>query len=130
MALTRTERDELERALNERRKALESEVDADTAKSREDVFSETAGPVADPCDEATADAISTVEIAELSRDLNELTDINAALARLRESSYGLCIGCGGEIELERLRSQPAASRCFACQSVYERTFAQPSRSNL
>jgi DnaK suppressor protein len=130
MALTKEQRDELERAMRKRREALEAESHADAAKSREDVFSQTAGSVADSGDEATADLISDLENAELSRDLHELQEIDAALVRLREGRYGVCAGCGGEIDLERLQSEPAASRCIDCQRVYEKTFAQPSQPSL
>ena len=130
MSLTREQHDELERALIERREALEAESHADAEESRGEVFSETAGPVADSGDAATADLIADLESAELSRDLQELKEIDAALARMRDDSYGVCIDCRGEIDLERLRSEPAASRCFDCQRVHEKTFAHPSQANL
>jgi DnaK suppressor protein len=130
MALTPKQLDELKRALIKRREALEAETHADAAKSREDVFSETAGPVADSGDEATADLISDVENAELSRDLQELREIDAALARMSKGNYGTCTDCGGEIALERLRRQPAATRCIGCQGAYEKKFLQPSKPTL
>jgi len=130
MALTPKQLDELKRALTKRREALEAETHADAAKAREDVFSQTAGPVADSGDEATADLISDVENAELSRDLQELREVDAALARMGQGSYGTCIDCRSEIDLERLRREPAARRCFACQSAYERKFVQPGKPTL
>jgi len=130
MALTPKQLDELKRALTKRREALEAETHADAAKAREDVFSQTAGPVADSGDEATADLISDVENAELSRDLQELREVDAALARMSQGSYGTCIDCRSEIDLERLRREPAARRCFACQSAYERKFVQPGKPTL
>src|SRR3974390_2771123 len=105
---------ELEQILTKRRELLESEAHADASKAREDVYSETAGPVTDTGDEATADLISDVENAELSRDLDELREIDSALERMRAASYGTCVECSGEIGLERLRRQPTALRCFAC----------------
>ena len=130
MPLTAKQLDELKRALIKRREALEAETHADAAKSRDDVFSETAGPVADTGDEAAADLISDIENAELSRDLEELREIDAALDRMDKGSYGTCSDCGGEIELERLRRGPAARRCFACQSTHEKTFLQPAKPKL
>jgi len=121
---------ELEQALTRRRELLESEAHADASKARGDVYSETAGPVADTGDEATADLISDVENAELSRDLDELREIDSALERMRAGSYGTCLECRGEIGLERLRRQPTALRCFDCQSVFEKTFLQPGRPTL
>jgi len=121
---------ELEKALTQRRESLESEAHADASKAREDVYSETTGPVADTGDEASADLISDVENAELSRDLDELREIDSALERITAGSYGTCIECGGEIGMERLRRQPAALRCFDCQSVFEKTFLQPNKPTL
>jgi RNA polymerase-binding transcription factor len=130
MTLNSRQLDELKRALTKRREALETETHADAEKAREDVFSETVGPVTDAADEAAADLISDIENAELARDLQELRDIDAALARIGKGSYGTCIDCGGEIDLERLRREPTAARCFACQSVHEKTFLQPGKARL
>ncbi len=130
MPLTQMQRAELERTMMRRREALEAESHADAEKLREDVFSETAGPVADVGDEATADLITDVENAELERDLAELRSLEAALARLREGRYGVCVHCGGEIEFARLQREPAAIRCFECQSAFEKTFAHPGQPRL
>jgi RNA polymerase-binding protein DksA len=130
MALTPEQLDELKAALTKRREALEAEAHADAEKSREDVFSETAGPVADSGDEAAADLIADVENAELSRDLQELREIDAALARMSQGRYGTCTDCRSDIDLERLRRKPAAVRCFDCQRVHERTFLQPGKPTL
>ena len=130
MPLTPEQLQQLKGALTKRREALETEVHADAAKAREDVFSQTTGPVADTGDEATADLISDVENAELSRDLQELREIDAALARMAKGSYGICIDCRSEISVERLRREPTAVRCFDCQTVHERTFLQPGKPTL
>jgi DnaK suppressor protein len=130
MTLTREQLQELERALTQRRESLEAETHADAAKSREDVFSETTGPVTDTGDEAAADIISDVDNAELSRDLQELREVEAALALMRDGGYGTCADCGGEIDLERLHREPAARRCIDCQSVREKTFPQPGKPTL
>jgi RNA polymerase-binding transcription factor len=130
MPLTHGQLQELKGALTKRREFLEAEAHADAAKAREDVYSKTTGPVADTGDEATADLISDVENAELSRDLQELREIDSALARMTGGNYGTCIDCGGDIGLERLRREPAATRCFACQSAHEKKFLQPGRPTL
>ena len=130
MPLTPEQLQELKGALTKRREILEAEAHADATKAREDVYSQTTGPVADTGDEATADLISDVENAELSRDLQELREIDSALARMSAGSYGTCVDCGGEIGIDRLRSEPTASRCFACQSAYERKFVQPGKPTL
>ena len=40
-----------------------------------------------------------------------LADINSALNRIEEGTYGLCKVCGEEIESDRLEANPAASTC-------------------
>jgi DnaK suppressor protein len=44
----------------------------------------------------------------------ELEDIDAALQRIRDGRYGLCLACGGPIGLQRLRAIPEARYCLAC----------------
>jgi RNA polymerase-binding transcription factor DksA len=38
--------------------------------------------------------------------------------------YGVCDACDSPIEIERLRATPFASRCFDCQSAFERNHVQ------
>ncbi len=44
----------------------------------------------------------------------ELTDIEAALARIEQGRYGRCLSCGGPMGLQRLRAIPEARYCVAC----------------
>ena len=46
--------------------------------------------------------------------------VERALERLREGSYGICEGCGRRIPEARLRYQPAATRCVECQAHWDR----------
>jgi DnaK suppressor protein len=43
-----------------------------------------------------------------------LTEIESALRRLDDGSYGICLTCGHEIAVERLDALPAAAYCVAC----------------
>jgi DnaK suppressor protein len=49
----------------------------------------------------------------------ELASVNAALARLKAGSYGLCLDCDDPIPEQRLLALPAASYCASCQSSHE-----------
>ena len=42
-------------------------------------------------------------------------DINWAFARIREGTYGNCVGCGNEIELRKLEAVPWSKLCVVCQ---------------
>ncbi len=44
-----------------------------------------------------------------------LSEIDAALKRIEDGTYGTCVNCGGEIPRERLEAQPWASLCIDCK---------------
>jgi len=46
-----------------------------------------------------------------------LDDVEAALARLDDGSYGRCSSCGSAIDEERLVEMPATSRCASCATA-------------
>jgi RNA polymerase-binding transcription factor DksA len=60
----------------------------------------------------------------------ELRDIDAARARLKNHSYGICMSCGDDIGFERLRAYPTAKRCLPCQQQRERTYAHGGTPTL
>ena len=45
-----------------------------------------------------------------------LEEIDAALKRLDDGTYGICVDCSGPIASERLEALPTAARCLQCQS--------------
>ncbi|MGH9101403.1 MAG: TraR/DksA family transcriptional regulator [Acidimicrobiales bacterium] len=45
-----------------------------------------------------------------------LAEVEAAIARLAEGTYGRCERCGQPIAPARLEAKPAARRCIACVS--------------
>jgi hypothetical protein len=49
-----------------------------------------------------------------STALRELAEIEAALGRLAEGSYGTCQSCGGPMGLQRIRAIPEARFCVGC----------------
>lgn len=44
----------------------------------------------------------------------ELTQINKALVRIAEGTYGECTGCGAEIGEQRLQALPHTEFCIRC----------------
>ncbi len=54
------------------------------------------------------------------RESAELVAIEAALQRIADGSYGLCLQCGTSIPTARLHAQPTAERCVGCQDAQER----------
>lgn len=53
--------------------------------------------------------------ARLQEVEEQLGDIDAALHRLDEGTYGTCQSCGRAIPDERLEADPTARRCADCQ---------------
>jgi len=47
-------------------------------------------------------------------------EIDAALSRIEEGVYGVCVACGGGINEERLEALPWATKCIRCKRVEER----------
>lgn len=44
----------------------------------------------------------------------EVAQIDAALARLDDGHYGICVDCEAPIAPRRLRALPSATRCIRC----------------
>ena len=53
-------------------------------------------------------------------DRNTLQLIEAALARMKAGSYGLCASCENEIQVKRLDAVPWTKHCLACQEKQEK----------
>jgi RNA polymerase-binding transcription factor DksA len=53
-----------------------------------------------------------------------LDEIDLALARLDDGSYGVCAGCSNEIPPRRLQALPFATLCVSCQSVADKKLAR------
>ncbi|MGH8733108.1 MAG: TraR/DksA family transcriptional regulator [Burkholderiales bacterium] len=45
------------------------------------------------------------------------SELKAALEKLRQPDYGICIECGKDIEYVRLQAQPFALHCAACSRL-------------
>jgi RNA polymerase-binding transcription factor DksA len=50
---------------------------------------------------------------------DEARNVDLALQRLAEGSYGTCVDCGKEIPAARLEAAPEAIRCIDDQNRYE-----------
>ena len=81
--------------------------------------------------ENTADTMDEVRLAEerdlatriLERDFTDIRLVEAALTRIKNGTYGLCLRCDETISLNRLRVLPHAAFCVNCQEAAERNGA-------
>ena len=63
---------------------------------------------------ATKSLIEDLELDTRQRRFKLLSDIEFALQRLREGTYGTCESCGEEISERRLHALPWAQLCLEC----------------
>jgi len=117
-------------ALRTRRDELAPRLRRSVARTRDESYVALARDGTDSGDFAVAASVAEVGSAEVDRQLGELRQLEDALTRIADGSYGRCMECGVDIASERLRAQPAAMRCIDCQSVYERTHAHPRARRL
>jgi DnaK suppressor protein len=93
------------------RKALAGEL-ADLRK----ISSDAAGDSADVAFDSGSDEISS-QLAEL--EARELNQIERALARMKQGTYGICEVCQGKIPVARLNALPYSTTCIECQREME-----------
>ncbi|HTX29255.1 MAG TPA: TraR/DksA family transcriptional regulator [Streptosporangiaceae bacterium] len=72
-----------------------------------------------------ADAGSTLSEADRTEAIlhsarAQRAEVEAALGRIEENSYGRCVDCGQEIPEGRLDARPDAARCVGCQGKHAR----------
>ena len=89
-----------------------------------DPVSDSSGISSDQADDA--DAVENAErMNAITRNSQVLLNqVNAALHRIAEGTYGTCDTCGREIAPRRLEALPYATHCIDCQAKAEHT-AQP-----
>lgn len=74
--------------------------------------------VGDEVEDNVFEMATQEEQADAEKNLEELLErTKAAIKRINDSSYGRCLSCGREIELERLKAAPEAEECLECVKV-------------
>jgi len=97
-------RDELRRRLGGELKDLRSSKTAEI------------GDAADLAFDSGSEEVSS-QLAEL--ESRELSQIERALARLKQGTYGVCEGCQRRIPVTRLNALPFSTTCIECQREME-----------
>jgi DnaK suppressor protein len=60
----------------------------------------------------------------LERNSNRLREVRAALRRMDEGTFGVCVDCEADINPRRLTAVPWTPTCIACQEAAERASAE------
>lgn len=73
-----------------------------------------------PADVASEQTQREVSLSMLEQIESELTDVERAMRKLDDGSYGTCEACGKAIESARLEAVPTARYCMEDQARAER----------
>jgi len=108
---------ELKMRLEARRRQLVHEVHVKMRDARTDVALER--DVLDQAESSEVDTQGEIGFALIQMKAETLNQIDTALRRLGEGTYGDCFECGEEIAQARLRALPFAVRCRDCEEACE-----------
>jgi len=75
--------------------------------------------VKDSVDLSLVDVNKEIAFRLTERESQIVADIDQALLRIREGSYGICARCGKPIDERRLEAVPTARYDAACQAIIE-----------
>lgn len=106
--------DDVRTMLEARRSELADELDELTATPRDPAATVSFGK---RIGDGTAEAVERIAATSAARSLAaKAEEIDRALEKLDEDSYGHCDTCGGSIPAERLEAMPWATQCVGCAS--------------
>jgi RNA polymerase-binding transcription factor len=112
-------RDALRKMLMERRQEVLKEIEQLIGHRLSDEAQQRVDSVPDVGDQALLDSERGRDISILEMRNKLRQNIDEALVRLDEGTYGICSDCGVEISEKRLKAIPFARRCVACQEKVE-----------
>jgi DnaK suppressor protein len=104
--------------------AHKAQLEAERARLLEEI-----GEAIEAPDQMTygSQAAAASQVFEQQRDLalreravQHLAQVDAALARLRDGTFGRCARCGRPIAPDRLEALPWAAHCIDCQTAIDR----------
>ena len=86
--------------------------------------------VKDVADQSVKDVNQEIEYRLSERASQVIADIDQALLRIDEGSYGVCARCGKEIPERRLDVIPTARYDAECQSIIEQSSGEDEHATL
>ena len=109
----------LRKILMDRRQEVMKEIDGLLGNRMSDEYQRRVDSAPDVGDQALLDTERVRDISLLEMRNKMRQQIDEALAKLEEGTYGRCADCKVEISEKRLRTVPFARRCVACQEKEE-----------
>ena len=116
--VTPVQREMLEAGLTQRRTQLDAQLAGQLAgESRAEHARELLQQDSDDLRHRSEDR--EVDMARTDQDMRELGAVSEALRRIQTAGYGVCADCEVPIPFERLKVEPWALRCVACERTRE-----------
>ncbi len=109
--------------LAKRQLALENvqQIEKDTLKkSPRDASGDLSGYTHHMADMASDNYDTEMSLNLASGEQRLLREIDEALKRMEEGTYGDCLDCGKKITQQRLKAVPSATHCIGCQEKLEK----------
>ena len=106
----------------ERLLALRARLRGDTTQMEDDALKDhakTTSITTDVAELGSDNADQELTLSLLGSDQDALDQIEAALQRIEDGSYGQCEECGAKIPKSRLEAIPYAAQCVRCASQQE-----------
>lgn len=97
--------------------ARKLELEQELARSSKEKFSDD--QVQDPGDQALTSTMESLRSSLQDTRIDEFNRIVKALTMIEEGTYGICVDCELPISDKRLKLYPDATRCLACQEIFE-----------
>ena len=116
----------LQEMLLRKKKEIETRVTEELGVKMTEDISSTLGPAMDEGDLSNLEAGRDLDYGLLTMYTQTLKNIEHALERLDDGTYGTCEECGTEIVEKRLQVMPFARYCVDCQKEKER-FAEADK---
>ena len=107
--------EELRETLLNRRHSILKWIDDDIDQEK----TNNGGIVGDVVDAAQGSNENEMAFQLAEVESRELGQINIALGKIGDGSYGICEDCNGKISPARLKALPFATKCIKCQEVYD-----------
>ena len=114
--MPKKELEKYRRLLQEKKNALLAEL-AKTKNAEEETTEESTQDIADKAVSSyTREFLYSLNDSER----NTILQIDQALARIEDSTYGTCLNCGNPISEKRLTAIPWSRHCVDCQELAEK----------
>ncbi len=118
--MNRTQKEKIKKVLLKKREEIVEQMkqmrkNGSLGKSQKDISGDLSGYSIHMADAATDNFDREMQYGYATAEQKLLYEIDAALLRLKEKSFGKCQSCGRNIKINRLLAVPYAKFCVKCQ---------------